>query len=429
MKIILLLIACIIVIFLLYSFTKNKYEEVNLSKEIQYGPFTIQTSVSNTKNFNMNYGRMTNETNVAYHILYDGKPITYSSGLQNNTGLPFLWAVYTLNGAIDPTLIAGSQSLYMIYLKNGVPVVEPLLIQSTDFASLQFLDSNKGQPGDYVEVFMKNETTHLDQLDRLEGGRFLMVTEHAILDVQTRKIWSMNKDNNPVENYSYPSPHGALAFSPDQKSIVFHAEFQSWNTQDEHLPDSEHALVVYNFERDSGYAVKYDDTDTRMIDINDINYEWFNTYFEWKTIADGDRLQVRPFEKLPYWLGKYDHKDHYYTLYPVKPGMLPVFLDFVFEQMGWTKSNILSDETGEYTGHCYSLGSGDIKLGITFKEDEQKLTFSKHLYDEDNQVYETLVKKIAEAFNAELSKGKHQELFGRILSETKQIMGAYKKDK
>jgi len=81
MKIILLLIACIIVIFLLYSFAKNKYEELKLSKEIQYGTFTIQAKVSNTKNFNMNYGRMTKNTNVAYDILYEGKPLTYSSGL------------------------------------------------------------------------------------------------------------------------------------------------------------------------------------------------------------------------------------------------------------------------------------------------------------------------------------------------------------
>ena len=149
MKIILLLIACITVIFLLYSFAKNKYEEVKLSKEIQYGPFTIQAKVSKTKSFNMNYGRMTNNTNVAYHVLFNGKPITYSSGLQNNTGLPFLWAVYALKDAPDPTLIAGSQSLYMIYIKDGVPKVEPLLIQSTDFASLQFLDRKNGQPGDY----------------------------------------------------------------------------------------------------------------------------------------------------------------------------------------------------------------------------------------------------------------------------------------
>lgn len=423
MKIILLLIACIIVIFLLYSFAKNKYEEVKLSKEIQYGPFTIQAKVSNTKNFNMNYGRMTKNTNVAYDILYEGKPLTYSSGLQNNTGLPFLWAVYTLNGAPDPTLIAGSQSLYMIYLKKGVPEVEPLFIQSTDFASLQLLDSNNGQPGEYVEVFMKNETTHLDQLDRLEGGRFLMVSEHAILDVQTRKIWPMNKDNNPVENYSYPSPHGALAFSPDQKSIVFHAEFQSWNTQDDDLPDSEHALVVYYFEKDSGYVVRYDDTDTRMTNVNDINYEWFNTYFEWKKFPEGDRLELRSFKQLPYWSGKFDPKDHYYTLYPVKPEMLAVFLNFVFEQMAWTKSNIIKDETGEYTGHSYTIGSGDLKLDIGFKEDEQKLTFSKYLYDDKNTESDAVVKKIALAFNTELNEGKHQELFGRIFSETKKIRG------
>ncbi|MBK9718465.1 MAG: hypothetical protein IPO85_13330 [Saprospiraceae bacterium] len=423
MKIILLLIACIIVIFLLYSFAKNKYEEVKLSKEIQYGPFTIQAKVSKTKNFNMNYGRMTNNTNVAYHVLYNGKPITYSSGLQNNTGLPFLWAVYALKDAPDPTLIAGSQSLYMIYIRDGVPKVEPLLIQGTDFASLQFLDCKNGQPGDYSEVFMKSETTQLEELDRLEGGRFLMVSEHAILDVQTRKIWSMNKDNNPVENYSYPSPHGALAFSPDQKCIVFHAEFQSWNTQDENLPDSEHALVVYHFEKDSGYAVKYDDTDTRMTNVNDINYDWVNTYFEWKKFPEGDRLELRSFKQLPNWSGKFDPKDHYYTLYPVKPEMLAVFLNFVFEQMAWTKSNIIKDETGEYTGHSYTIGSEDLKLDIGFKEDEQKLTFSKYLYDDKNTESDAVVKKIALAFNAELNEGKHQELFGRIFSETKKIRG------
>lgn len=423
MKIILLLIACIIVIFLLYSFAKNKYEEVKLSKEIQYGPFTIQAKVSNTKSFNMNYGRMTNNTNVAYHVLYNGKPITYSSGLQNNTGLPFLWAVYALKDAPDPTLIAGSQSLYMIYIRDGVPKVEPLLIQGTDFASLQFLDRKNGQPSDYSEVFMKSETTQLEELDRLEGGRFLMVSEHAILDVQTRKIWPMNKDNNPVDNYSYPSPHGALAFSPDQKSIVFHAEFQSWNTQDENLPDSEYALVVYHYEKDSGYAVKYDDTDTRMTNVNDINYEWFNTYFEWKKFPEGDRLELRSFKQLHYWSGKFDPKDHYYTLYPVKPEMLAVFLNFVFEQMAWTNSNIIKDETGEYTGHSYTIGSGDLKLDIGFKEDEQKLTFSRYLYDDKNTESDAVVKKIALAFNAELNEGKHQELFGRIFSETKKIRG------
>ncbi|MEZ4827748.1 MAG: hypothetical protein R3C61_15910 [Bacteroidia bacterium] len=37
--------------------------------------------------------------------------------------------------------------------------------------------------------------------------------------------------------------------------------------------------------------------------------------------------------------------------------------------------------------------------------------------------YEALVKKIAEDFNAELSEGKHQEHFGRVINQTKQIRG------
>ena len=251
-----------------------------------------------------------------------------------------MWAVYTVPDAPYPTLVDGSQSLYLIYLKNNQLLVEPLVEQSRDFASLQLLDSENGQPGLYLEVYMKNETVNLDHLDSLKGGRYLMIFEHAILDVKTYKIWEMNKDNYPVDNYSYPSPHGALAFSPDQKSIVFHAEFQSWNTQVEDLPESEHALVVYNFETDKGYAVKYDDTDTRMTNVQDIDYSWFTSYFEWEKLPEGDHLKFRQLKKLPNWTGKYDPKDSYYNLYPVKPGMLPAFLEFVLGQMGWTKENI-----------------------------------------------------------------------------------------
>lgn len=376
----------------------------------------------------MNYG-MVNQTSVAYSIFYNDKAVAFPGALQNNTGLTFLWAVYTLKDAPQHTLVAGSQSMYLIYLKNGEPVVEPILQQGYDFASLQFLDSAHGQPGLYSEVYMKNDVANLDQLDSLSGGRYLMVTVHAVLDVYTFKIWEMNKNNNAVENYSFPSPHGALAFSPDQKNIVFHAQFQSWNTQVEDLPESEHALIVYNFEKDSGYAVKYDDTDTRMTDIQDADYSWFTTYFEWEKNSDGDRLHLRQLKKLPYWTGKYDPKDSYYTLYPVKPSMIPVFLEFALAQMGWSKENILEDKTAEYTGHTINLGSGEIKLDIGYQEDEQKLSFSKYLYDNKTPEYEALVKRIAEAFNKELEDGKHQEHFGRILSETKRIMGAYDNEK
>jgi hypothetical protein len=423
MKILLFLIPILLVAAFLYFRMKGNGEASgNFSKELQYGPFTIQVKASSGKTFNMDKGSVS-YTNVAYSIFHNGKAVAFPGALESNTGLPFLWGVYALPGATDPTLIAGSQSLYLVYLKNGSPVVEPLLQQHHDFASLQFLDSENGQPGAFSEVFMKNNTTGLDKLDSLEGGRYLMVSEHAVLDVQSRKIWPMNKDNNAIENYSYPSPHGALAFSPDQKTIVFKGEFQSWNTANENLPDSEHALIAYHFEKDKGYAVVFDDTDTRMnSSFQDFGQEWFNTYFEWVTTSDGDRLQLRPLEKLPHWTGRLS-EDNYYTLYPVKPGMLPVFFDFVLGQMAWTKDNILEDKSGEYSGRTISMGSGAVKLDIVFREDERELNLSKHLYDDNNPASVEAVKKIAAAFDGELSAGKHQGHFGRVINETKQIHG------
>ena len=84
---------------------------------------------------------------------------------------------------------------------------------------------------------------------------------------------------------------------------------------------------------------------------------------------------------------------------------------------------ILEDKTGEYTGRNLILASDDLKLDITFKEDEQKLTFSKHLYAETSPEYIDLVKKTASAFDQELSAGKHQEHFGRVISLVRKLRG------
>ncbi len=391
----------------------------SMEKEIPYGPFVVRVTAWTSKSYNMNYG-MSHQTNIGYSIWYEGKPVEFPAALQTNTGLPFLWKVYALPDAPTPTLLAGSQSLYLIYIKDGQPVVEPVREQSSDFASVQFLDSEAGQPGLYTEVYSRSDTVGMDQLDSLKGGRYLLASGHAVVDLQTMTIFYFNRDNNPVDNYSYPQPNGALAFSPDQKKIVFNSAFQSWNTQPENLPDSEHALVVYDFEADKGYTVLYDDTDTRMKNIANINRDWFNTYFEWN--PNGETLSLKKWDKLPNWTGEYRESDNYYYLYPVKASMLPVFKNFVLLQMGWNETNILTDKTAEYTGHSLELGSGETKLDIVFREDEQQITFSKGLYTEDSPEYKLLVPKIAKAFDAELLTGKHQEHFGRIYSETKRIM-------
>ncbi|NUN99743.1 MAG: hypothetical protein HUU01_03915 [Saprospiraceae bacterium] len=410
MKMILSITALIMLV--LYLFMRNQDKKSHVEKDIAYGPFTIRVTAMTGKSFNMNYGKMVSYTNLAYSILHEGKPVEFPGELQTNTGLPFLWRVYALPGAPDPTLLAGSQSLYLVYLKNGVPVVEPVLEQHHDFASVQFLDSENGQPGQFTEVFSKSETDELEKLDTLAGGRLLMVGEHVVLDVETRAIRPFNAQNSAVENYSFPSPHGALAFSPDRRSIVFRGEFQSWNTPDDQLPESEHALIVYDFEKDSGYAVKFKDKELRLTNVGDMTPEWFAKFFEWEKMVNGDVLRLRKLDKAPYWSGRFDLRDYYYTLYPVKASMLPAFLDFLEREMGWTKANIVEDKFHEYTGRRLTIASGEQKYDVCLKEDEQSLTFSRYLYASENSPeYQKTVKKIVDSFEAELALGKHQEHF------------------
>lgn len=408
----------------LYVLSNSLGASNRVEKDIVYGPFIIRATAATSKQFNINYG-MVNQTSVAYTILHNGKPIPFPDALQSNTGLPYLWNVYALAGTPDPTLLAGSQSLYLVYLKNGAPVVEPILEQHSDFASVQFLDSDNGQPGPYQEVYAKNDAAELGKLETLKGGRFLLVGEHAVLDVQTRGIQRFNAGNNSVENYSFPSPHGALAFSPDRESIVFRGEFQSWNTSDENLPDSEHALVVYNVAQDNGYAVAFDDTQLRLLNVEDMDRPWFEKFFAWEPAADGDRLRLRTLEQQPYWTGRFtlDYDSPYYTLYPVKASMLPAFLAFLEQQAGWTQANVVEDKYHEYTGRIITYSAGAMKFDVNFKEDEQVLQFSKHLYADTSPEYTAFVKKLADAFEAELAAGKHQEHFDKIVSETKQIRG------
>lgn len=415
-----ILLALIVASILLYLWFGK---DPNIEKEFTYGPFTIKAVVNSGYGFNLNHGYV-KQTDVAYSIFYEGKAIQFPKKLETNTGLPFLWRVFALPGTPSPSLIAGSQSLYLIYVQDKSVVLEPLVEQSSESASLQFLDSEDGQPGPYTEVFIEDDPAEMETLDQLEGGRFLMITEHAVLDVKTREIKRFNTQKNSLDNYSFPWPHGALAFSPDRTSLVFHAEFENWDIQKADLPETEHGLVVYNYLNDDGYAVPYNDTETRMINVENIDADWLNTYFEWKQDKSGKlQLQLRQLEKAPPWVGTYDPSDHYYTLYPVKPGMLPVFLNFVLKQIGGSETNILEDKTGEYTGRGLILASGELKLDINLKEDEQKLTFSKHLYDQSSPEYIQLVEKIAGAFDQELSAGKHQEHFGRIISHVRKLRG------
>lgn len=97
----------------IYFFSHSLGAANKVEKETAYDPFTVRATAVTSKQLNLNYG-LVNQTSVAYTILHNGKPIPFPDALQNNTGLPYLWNVYALAGAPGPTLLAGSQSLYLV---------------------------------------------------------------------------------------------------------------------------------------------------------------------------------------------------------------------------------------------------------------------------------------------------------------------------
>jgi hypothetical protein len=140
--------------------------------------------------------------------------------------------------------------------------------QGSDFGSLQYLDSENGQPGVAMEVFMSSGD---DSIKTLKGGEYLLMSQHKVLHLTDMKSYPLNENNNDIDNYSFQSYQDAVAFSPDRKKIVFTGNFQTWNTNE--TPTYKMAMIVYDYQKDKGVSVPFSQTQTRLkdqsfIDIN-----------------------------------------------------------------------------------------------------------------------------------------------------------------
>lgn len=376
-------------------------------KTVQHGPFTIQMETHHSKHFNMNVGRRVTHSYLRYQILYNNKSIDFPPALQTNTGYPHLWRVYILDGAPTPTLIAGSQSLYLIAEKDSSVAITPIIEQGYDFASLQMLDSENGRPAGSSQVYMGDPG---DGVDTIGGGDFLLVSQHAVLHIPDLAIYPFNLNNHSIDDYYFMgNSQSAIAFSPDKKWIVFTGTISYWD-DDKNDVVTLYAMVPYNYRDDIGYALPFDNTKTRLRDANHITREWFDTYFEWKKEADGEyRLQLHQFERLPYWQGGFVDEEKNYSLCPVSLDMQQVFADFILQQLNLSKENILPGS--EYLDHEMIIAYGDVQFSLWYRPEDSYLIFMKNSYQPDNEQYKTIIHQMGQAFNKELNKGKHQQLF------------------
>lgn len=405
MKIIIIIISILAIIGALI-FNSFRIRVSSTVSHVAHGPFTIQMEKFYTKSFNMNYGMVTN-VSIKYSVLYKGTPIQFSKNLQNNTGYSHLWRVYILANAPTPSLIAGSQSLYLIREENGKALVTPLDEQGHDFASLQFLDADQRQPATSQTVFMANEQDGDGKVDTLQGGDYLFVNQHTVLHVPTLTQYVMNKNNALIDNYSFLSDMGAMAFSPDKKWIAFMGEFATYNTNE--TPKYENAIVVYNYETDKGYTIPFSKINTRLKDQFHVEKAWFSTYFEWVKNNETYKLRLKKLPKIPYWQGLYGDKGEIYELNYVKIELQEVLRDFIVKRYKLPKEAILPGS--EYSTDEINIMVKGLKLALWYRKDDRQLLLMRSVYENGSTAYTKLVHEIGDAFNKALKEGRYQRCF------------------
>lgn len=378
-----------------------------ISSEV--GPFTIETITQTGKSYNINYG-MVNQTTISYAVKYKGEPLTIGDNLETNTGLPGIWRVFFLKDAPAPSLIFGSQSLYLVTLDSDKPVIKTLFEQGSDFASIQWLDSEAGQPGMYREVYSSDQT---DKEVELTGGRYMAITHAVVFDSKTFELFPFNPNNEEVGGY-HVHQRSAAAFSPDSSQVVYCAYRQ--DEKDYML--NHFALVCYAFKRGIAYAVPFDRDSLYLKDDSKISTEWIYDYFEWKQQDSGSmRLQLRTLDKKPYRKGIVFYERYLgykYILDPVSEPMLTHLATFIQNELQITPDNIqhINEEYYNRFIMAYQDKTITVKYGeygsdllVTYEGDGLTMAESK-----------TLISKIGKGFNVILNQGQYQEEWQPIVA-------------
>jgi hypothetical protein len=368
------------------------------------GPFTIETITRTGKTWNMNYGRV-DYTDVSYNVKYKDQPLQFEQGLETNTGLPGIWRVFYLQDVSTPTLLIGSQSLYLVQLQNEQPIVKPLHVQSSDFASVQWLDSEAGQPGICREIF---STDTYDTDNVLSGGRYLALSGSAVLDIHTLVLFPFERNKEWIDGYSIGRKN-VLAFSPDSTQVVFCGQ----KTDEVDYMKTHYAWVCFNFRDKTAYAVPFDSEALHMKSEDRITNEWFADHFEWNQDENGKmKLQVIQRDTPAPQKGKLfftRYTGYQYELDPVQEPMIETVYQFIKNELQLDTTKVI--RTTEQFNNKYIIPYQQTQLVLEYgkygndlmlKEDSPVLTV------EENQV---LISRLAKGFNAILQEGRYQDKF------------------
>lgn len=342
---------------------------------------------------------------TSFTIRHHGEPVTITHG---QTQLASFWRVVRLVDAPQPTLLASTTDFHMISDDHGTLVTRSFGEPSTDMADYQWLDANDGQPSPPASF-------GIEKVSRegmvLRGGRYLRLSHHTILDVQTVQVlpirpWIESREGVPMRGLNGGNVR-AMAFSPGRTQYATIGSGYDY--------DGEHyeALLVVDLPSGDAYGLRLDRTATRYYELDDATPAWLEHYFRWTREAGGrERLVPRPEAKPLPWTGRlvqFGGGDIEYRLRPVRAAMREAVQRFLVAKLDATAAPNWIDPTQPSDG-TFKVPGCPAVVATGFHEDHVSVFVPSQPTGREECT--AVIRRIASAFDAALARGAHQDLFG-----------------
>jgi hypothetical protein len=341
-----------------------------------------------------NEGRIHTATTENYSVRYRGKPFVFEgkAGLSGNetTRYDTFNSIITFSPGTPVVLLnvgdPNNRSFFYLAREVNGQADAQFVGEATGTVSVDWIDP----PADGV-VRVRDVARHRG---RLAGGRWLLVGEQSVLDLQSFTAYPLAQGRT-AEDPSVNQFKPPIAMSPDQRSFVRLGYAAP--------PDGSALLIVFGITSGSWHNVPIRRRIERFNEWAEIDATWFDHYYEWQREAGAsDRLVPRPGVKpLPYrgYRPPQPNDPTYreYELMRVSSGMRGAFLEYLERVEGATR---LPDDLG---GSASLIIGGDT-IHVTTHDDQVGLWMSRGDHSE-------LVFRIGDRFDAVLATGVHDELF------------------
>jgi hypothetical protein len=358
------------------------------------GPFDL---ITHTTSYlaGWNEGHFRRATTEHYSLRYKGQPFSFTgkAGMSGEDSARY----ETANALItfpspEPAVVLNvgdpnNASFYYLIREVSGAATAKLLGEGSGGVSANWLDPSPDSAPRVADIALHR--------GRMSGGRWLLLGELTVFDVQTLTAYQLERTHYGYANQFKPP----MTMSPDRRSFV------RWGSGTGNAP----LLVVFDFQTPTSYLVPVDRSVARFYSWEEIDNAWLHYYFEWTKGPDGhDRLTPRPNVKpLPYQ-GQLsiEPSDGYreYRILPAKKELQDTVIAFVEREFG-----------GVHQPPQSGSGNVEIKVG------EQTVNVS--YYGDhvgvwmDRGVDSRLVAEIAARFDEELKTGRYDNLFDPALAE------------